>query len=167
MVCAMWVEQMSLPENRPAANPRRCTGIFQSVFSAEPHAVRNVLRAAVARFAPKISEGEAGALELLLAELLNNIVEHGYAYGQAGTISLSILCDRRGLSCSLIDDGVPLPPHCLHPPDLPDTGVATENMPEGGFGWFLIHDLARDLRYRREAGQNLLEFRLPLSAPET
>ncbi|WP_372839569.1 ATP-binding protein [Phaeovulum sp.] len=157
---------MSLPKNRSAPQQGRCTGVFQSVFPAEQHAVRKVLHAVMARFAPHISEGEAGALELLLAELMNNIVEHGYAPGRVGSISLSILCDGRGLSCSLIDDGKPLPSRCLHPPGLPDTAVAAESLPEGGFGWFLIHDLARDLRYRREDGQNLLDFRLPLGAPE-
>jgi len=139
--------------------------IFQQQFSAEAHAVRGALRAAVARFAPSISDDEAGALELVLAEVMNNIVEHSYAGGGNGTISLSIVRDRRGLSCSLSDDGVPLPEGCLARPKLPETAVLTEHLPEGGFGWYLIHDLTRDLGYRREGGQNLLAFRLPLAAP--
>lgn len=141
------------------------TEIFQRCFSAEPHAVRGALRAAVACFARQISLDEVGTLELVLAEVMNNIVEHSYAGGATGTISLSIVRDRCGLSCSLSDDGVPLPEGCLAPPQLPETAVSTEHLPEGGFGWYLIHDLARDLGYRREGGQNLLAFRLPLGAP--
>jgi serine/threonine-protein kinase RsbW len=34
------------------------------------------------------------------------------------------------------------------------------NLPEGGFGWFLIRALSRDLDYRRVGGRNLLSFRL-------
>ncbi|WP_280514091.1 hypothetical protein [Allosediminivita pacifica] len=35
-------------------------------------------------------------------------------------------------------------------------------LPEGGFGWFLIHELARELAYRHDGGMNRLTFRLPL-----
>jgi serine/threonine-protein kinase RsbW len=128
--------------------------------------VRGALRASVARFARQISQEEAGALELVLAEVLNNIVEHSYAGGSEGVISLSIVRDLSGLSCAISDDGVPLPEGCLTPPNLPEIAVATAQLPEGGFGWYLIHDLTQDLGYRREDKQNLLAFRLPIGAPQ-
>jgi serine/threonine-protein kinase RsbW len=40
------------------------------------------------------------------------------------------------------------------------TLAETATLPEGGFGWFLIRTLSRDLDYRREGGRNLLSFRL-------
>ncbi|MBW6505952.1 MAG: ATP-binding protein [Rhodobacteraceae bacterium] len=151
------------------SDPRRKVGrdIFHSRFSAEPHAVRGALRASVARFARQISPEEAGALELVLAEVLNNIVEHSYAGGSDGVISLSIVRDLSGLSCAVSDDGIPLPEGCLAPPCLPSAAVATAQLPEGGFGWYLIHDLTQDLGYRRDGGQNLLAFRLPIGVPES
>jgi len=150
---------------RNAQRPER--QIFHHSFHADPLSVRKALRAALARFLRQLTQDEAGTLELILAEVLNNIVEHGYGETGGGTITLSMVRDRRGLSCSVSDDGAALPLSCInsvpegearHRPD-PTT------LPEGGFGWFLIRDLAQDLGYHREQGHNLLAFRLPLTEP--
>ncbi|PCD76323.1 ATP-binding protein [Pseudothioclava arenosa] len=147
-----------------SASPDAAEGrIFHTSFPARPQAVREALRAAVARFARLMSADEAGTFELILAEILNNVVEHSYQDADEGTVTLSIVQDRRGLSCSISDDGVPLPEDCLRrvlpdDPGRPQPG----NLPEGGFGWFLIHDLAEELGYQRDANRNLLAFRLPL-----
>lgn len=144
------------------AEPR----IFHHQFVADPLSVRHALRAAMARFLRQMTETEAGTLELILAEVLNNIVEHGYDNSGEGSITLSIVRDRRGMNCAVSDDGAALPLECLlhgraggaEGHVRPDPG----DLPEGGFGWFLIRDLAEDLGYRRENGHNLLAFRLPL-----
>ncbi len=148
----------SVREMSPIARPE--PQIFYHSFPADPLSVRTALRAALARFLRQVSPEEAGTLELVLAEVLNNIVEHGYADSNFGTISLSIVRDRKGLSCSVSDDGVALPDTCLHSGS--NTGPSPDHLPEGGFGWFLIRDLAEDLGYHREKGRNLLAFRLPL-----
>ncbi|SFM91975.1 serine/threonine-protein kinase RsbW [Thioclava dalianensis] len=136
--------------------------IFHHSFPATMLAVRDALRAALARFLRQMTPEEAGTLELILAEVLNNIVEHSYADRPTGTITLSIVRDRRGLCCSVSDDGRPLPPTCLsalsEAPERPDPST----LPEAGFGWFLIRDLVTDLGYSREGARNLLAFRLPL-----
>lgn len=147
-----------------ARTERPSPQIFQKACDADALSVRDMLRAAIARFAQHISEDEAGTLELVLAEVLNNIVEHSYCGRDRGSISLSIVRDRRGLSCSVGDDGITLPAdHLLH-----DIGrlprPEPHDLPEGGFGWFLIRDLAEDLGYHREGDQNLLAFRLPIGA---
>ena len=49
-----------------------------------------------------------------------------------------------------------------HPADA----VSKTNMPEGGYGWFLIKQLARDMVYDRENGENFLIFRIPLGEGE-
>ncbi|WP_415183646.1 ATP-binding protein [Phaeovulum sp.] len=149
------------PGTRPSA--RLAPQIFHHSFPADPLSVRAALQTALNRFARQITPEEAGTLELVLAEVLNNIVEHGYRDREYGTIVLSIVRDRKGLSCSVSDDGITLPADCLHTrrnsPDRPSPTL----LPEGGFGWFLIHDLADHFGYRRENNQNLLAFRLPLS----
>lgn len=156
---------MQADENAHVCSPRTtrpAPQIFDHIFKADPLCVREALRAAIARFALQISEDEADTLELVLAEVMNNIVEHSYVDRELGDIGLSIVRDRRGLSCSISDDGVPLPAdHLLHnitnqPRPEPD------NLPEGGFGWFLIRDLAEDLGYFRDGDRNLLAFRLPI-----
>ncbi|MER5171956.1 ATP-binding protein [Thioclava sp. GXIMD2076] len=142
--------------------------IFHHSFPATPLAVREALRNALARFVLHMSQDEAGTLELLLAEILNNIVEHSYQDSGVGTITLSMVMDKRGLNCSVTDDGLELPAFVLEDPATFDTvenalqTLDTEELPEGGFGWFLIRDLAEDLGYRREDGRNMLAFRLPL-----
>jgi serine/threonine-protein kinase RsbW len=138
--------------------------MFNISIEADPLSVRAALRSAIARFIRQISEDEAGTLELVLAEVMNNIVEHSYGDGETGTIELSIVRDRRGLSCSLTDNGTPLPAdHLLR--NITDQPRPTpDNLPEGGFGWFLIRDLAEDLGYFRDGSRNLLAFRLPIKA---
>lgn len=152
-------------QGRDAERPE--AQIFHHSFPAEPLAVRSALRAALARFYRQLSPDESGTLELVLAEVLNNIVEHGYGESGEGTITLSIVRDRRGLSCSVSDDGVELPGDCLVPhADGEAQRPRPEHLPEGGFGWFLIRDLVEDLGYHRANGRNLLAFRLPLRPPK-
>ncbi|WP_223631913.1 ATP-binding protein [Rhodobacter sp. TJ_12] len=144
------------------APPRPEAKIFHHSFAATPLAVRTALRTALARFLRQLTPDEAGTLELVLAEVLNNIVEHGYGETGHGTITLSLVRDHRGLSCSISDDGVELPPACLAR-SIDDTHrPEPHTLPEGGFGWFLIHDLVEDLGYHRENGRNLLAFRMPM-----
>jgi serine/threonine-protein kinase RsbW len=129
-------------------------------FAAEPLAVRAALRGAVARFARRIGPRDAGALELALAEALNNVVEHAYA-GQCGTISLSIEVDHQTLHCQIVDQGGAMPG--LTPP-LGHTSEALaahrDLMCEGGWGWHLIRSLTQDLVYDRVGDENRLSFRI-------
>ncbi|OWY13537.1 hypothetical protein B6V73_17270 [Thioclava sp. JM3] len=151
------------PDPRPDGGEVR---VFNLSFPATPIAVRDALRAAVARFIRLMTEEEAGTLELILAEILNNIVEHSYGESEEGVIALSIVRDRKGLNCSVSDDGIPLPPACLDLRDRDPERPDPSSLPEGGFGWFLIRDLATDLGYHRQDGRNLLAFRMPLEPVE-
>ena len=40
------------------------------------------------------------------------------------------------------------------------------DLPEGGFGWYLIRDLARDVNYEREGWCNVLTLRLEVAQEE-
>jgi len=163
-----------LADRKSRGQPRQGQGaewpepqIFHHSFAADPLAVRQALRMALARFTRHMTPDEAGTLELLLAEVLNNIVEHGYADTGAGIITLSMVRDGRGLSCSVSDDGIELPADCLDRPIAIDSlRPIPDDLPEGGFGWFLIRDLAEDLGYHRVDGRNLLAFRMAL-APQS
>lgn len=105
-----------------------------------------------------LSADGRGTAEIVLAEALNNIVEHAYAH-HGGQIEVALSLTPPDLLCQISDRGLPLPDLCL------PSGVLTpleqlSDLPEGGFGWYLIRTLARDLDYRRDAGRNLLSFRL-------
>jgi len=128
-------------------------------FEAEPFAVRRALCRTVATFAGRIGEAAAGALELALAEVLNNIVIHAYG-GDGGSISLSIEFRADALHCRICDAGRAIPGGA--PPSVgPDTDPAGQPaLREGGWGWQILRKLAEDLTYERAGGENRLTFRI-------
>ena len=145
--------------------PRGAAWAFHLCFDAQPLAIRGALARVVSALPEVISTSALRiALEIVLAEVLNNIVEHAYACSK-GEIELTLWTEGEEVQVVITDQGTSMPageapkgkaalPH--HP----------DNLPEGGFGWMLIRALARDLRYNREAGSNRLAFRLtpPLSS---
>jgi serine/threonine-protein kinase RsbW len=126
------------------------------VIPSDPFAVRQGLDSLFqSLLLRQLDDADRGKAEIVLAEALNNIVEHAYADG-TGEIELTIRLNRRGLDCRIVDHGAPMPDETLPSGLL----AAPETLPEGGFGWFLIRALSEDLRYARVAGQNHLTFRL-------
>lgn len=99
------------------------------------------------------------SIEIAVAEVLNNIVEHAAPSDRFGAIRISVRAGPCGLLVCVSDDGRPLPngaPPCAM---LPELDVARADLPEGGFGWGLVQALTADLRYRRAAGRNELALR--------
>ena len=107
---------------------------------------------------------EHDVVELVLAEALNNIVEHAFPDDHpSGTIRISVAHRDNGLHVRIVDDGAPMPggkpPLGKRQPIGPDIS----RLPEGGFGWFLIYDLARDVHYRRLERHNQLDLRFAIA----
>lgn len=124
-------------------------------FSADAAAVRGALAGLLA--APTMAElgaDDRAIAELLLAEVLNNVVEHAYG-GQAGRIGLRLRRQGAGLCVCVVDGGRPMPDRRL-PAVMPPPVGAGDDLPQGGFGWPLIRALAHRLRYRRHRGCNVL-----------
>jgi serine/threonine-protein kinase RsbW len=108
-----------------------------------------------------LSDDDIANAELILAEALNNIVEHAYA-GTQGPVELDIDLCRDGLDCTLRDRGRPAP--FDGPPDTPLPEIEPPlSLPEGGFGWHIIRCLSTDLRYTRAGDWNEFSFRMPFS----
>lgn len=149
---------------RDAGPASRRADRFARCFPAEPHAVRAALRAAVARFARRISPEDAGALELTLAEVLNNIVEHAYGGLARGPVDLALCHTGAALCCRIEDRGRPMPHLALPEGALPPTVVAVADLAEGGWGWSLVRGLTENLAYERDGDRNRLTFRIPLDA---
>lgn len=130
-------------------------------FPGNAIAVREALADTIAALRILDLAGEEyGTIELVLAEVLNNIVEHAYADNQDGMIELEIVPKPNGLCCKLRDGGHPMPDGNVPLGNLPPSKTIIDDLPEGGFGWFLIRDLARDLQYTRSNGKNNLTFRI-------
>ena len=99
-----------------------------------------------------------GDLMIVLGEVLNNTVEHAMAGRDDGWIDLTVREAGERLEVLTVDDGRALPPTLLSGGDLPEMGEAVDDLPEGGFGWFIIHSLVDDLTYEREDGVNRMTF---------
>lgn len=150
---------------RSNTGPGQCAStrtqpMFHRVLDADPMIVRDTLHDIRLRFRGEVGDDTLGRLELVLAEVMNNVAEHSMAdRARLPVIHLCIVRHTSGLACALTDDGASLPEHCLLPRDLPS--LRGSDLPEGGFGWFLIQDLTQSLCYYREESRNYLAFSVP------
>ena len=104
---------------------------------------------------------EKGTIEIVLAEVLNNIVEHAYP-PSAPDGPIEITCAHRpdGLMLEIKDKGAAMPDGQLPLGQLGSLDVDMQDLPEGGFGWFMIKHLAHDVSYQRLGDENRLQMRL-------
>lgn len=135
-----------------------------SVQSSEM-AVRAALKKLLDGLGPlQLDIEEAGTVELVMAEALNNIVEHAYPSGDPiGSIKISCAHGRDGLHLTVVDHGRAMPNGRTPLGAAVDVNVAPCEIPEGGFGWFLIKDLAKDVTYQRVEPENRLSLRLAVA----
>ena len=136
---------------------------FKQSFMATELEARGAIAEVSARLRRSgLSSDRADEVEIALAEAINNVVEHGYAELEPGMIRL--LCSLRAASLDIriCDAGTPLPENRLPPGLAADVSVARADLPEGGFGWFLIRELTSDIRYDRCGLVNNLSLRFDL-----
>ena len=128
-------------------------------------AVREALRKLLEGLRPlSLDVEEAGTVELVMAEALNNIVEHAYPQGDPdGPISITCEHNRDGLHLTVVDRGRGMPDGQTPLGAPVELDVDMNDMPEGGFGWFLIKDLAKDVQYHRVEPENRLSLRLAVA----
>ncbi len=133
------------------------------VFSGGNFAVRKALSSVLDGLKPLALPDETLSItEIVIAECLNNIVEHAYADDSDGVIEINARRQQDSLWFRIRDDGHPMPAGTLpngHPHDL---DAMQDDLPEGGFGWFMIRELTKDLQYVRHEDQNRLTFSIPI-----
>ncbi len=137
---------------------------FAVSLAGTEDAVREGLAQAMAHLAPlRLNPDDAGTVELVLAEALNNVVEHALATTfEQTTIEIRGRSGAAGLHLTVIDRGAPMPDGAAPVAKTPNLDVEANDMPEGGFGWYLIHTLATDVRYVRIGTANHLSLQLPV-----
>lgn len=135
---------------------------FTLSFAGGEHAVRDGLAQLMTCLAPlSLTTEEAGTVELVMAEALNNVVEHALAATTTQTaIQLRGSHSAAGLRLTVIDQGAPMPKGQAPQENAPDVDVDMSDMPEGGFGWFMIHTLAQKVHYSRIGNANHLSLHL-------
>ncbi len=110
----------------------------------------------------QVDETLGDTAQIILAEVLNNIVEHAYNFTDGNPITLSITLRSNGLWCETFDEGLPMangvPPNGVMPKIDPKS---LSDLPEGGFGWAMVRELTQDIRYSRSGSVNHLTFLIP------
>jgi len=130
-------------------------------FAAAPAAVRTALGAVADTLEDRVDRRQVGAtVELVLAEVLNNILEHACSDCAEHHIGLDVWIARDRVCCRVCDDGRAMPDGA---PPRP-APLRPHALPERGFGWRLIRGLTSELEYVRAAGCNVLILHLPLPA---
>ncbi len=151
--------------NESAPTPPQVLAPFQLTVKSGEFAVREALAGLTTGLAPlSLDVEEIGTIELVMAEALNNIVEHAYPeeYND-GPIAVGCTHKADGLHIAVVDRGLPMPNGQAPIGMAQDVDVDLMDMPEGGFGWFLIQNLAKDVRYGRFGDENRLELRLAVA----
>ncbi len=103
-----------------------------------------------------------GNAQLVIAEVLNNIVEHGNLRPEQ-VIQTTVSLNYAGITCSVRDEAPEF--HVLEASRRVDAEpcAASIQLAEGGYGVFLIQTLAQGFRYLDVDHGNHLEFLIPLT----
>ena len=157
---------MTSPAERSVSEASLPLGAHTIRIDATPEGVRDGIRWINELF----PEGSVpldilAGMEIAVAEILNNVVEHAYAGVSDGKVHMVVDVEPTDLLFTIVDDGVPMPTG-----RLPSGAPADPNRPdfeqeEGGYGLYMIRQIARKLRYRRLGDQNQLTFRVALDKP--
>lgn len=144
--------------------PRPNRGDIAIRFATGEFEVRKALAMLMAKLAlHRLSVETMGHAEIVVAEVLNNIAEHGY--DGAGDVSLGVRVMPDRLRFTTVDAGRDLPQHLLSSGEMPKIPDNPRDLPEGGFGWAMIRELTDGLCYRRLDGRNHLTFCIPRADP--
>ena len=113
------------------------------------------LRADLADHAPV---PDCEAVELGVAEIVSNIIRHGYA-GQPGPIRIAWLLSPTRIVVRVCDCGAPIPRDKLDAAqhasiDFSETGI--DDLPEGGIGLAFVRQMFHTLDYRSRGRLNRL-----------
>lgn len=130
-------------------------------FRASGAAAQRAMARVVAALQKQGLQGAClGAAEIVLAEIVNNIVEHAYAGAARGEVGIAFDLAPGGLWLRVWDRGAEFPGG-VPPEGKPvDLAVPRGEMPEGGFGWHLIRSLVDEVTYERCDGVNRLGVRI-------
>lgn len=111
-----------------------------------------------------LPEDRVGDIQIALAEAVNNVVEHAYKGVPTGDVRIRCNLSSEQLWIRISDAGPPFPDGELPAGELADVSGPLEDLPEGGFGWFLIRELTSRIHYERTDGANLLSLCFQIEA---
>ena len=138
---------------------------FERRFAATEDAAGAVLIAARAFVDRHVPQGVmTGDIVVVMAEAVNNVVEHAYCGVARQDMCLSVELNDEQAVIELRDRGRPIDGALLLRKQMPRIDGAVADLPEGGFGWPLIHALASGVRIDRSEDENRLRLTVPFQA---
>ncbi len=93
------------------------------------------------------------ALQLAMDEASTNVIQHGYAGMNPGSLMLDLEIEPKQVVMRITDFGRPFEPY---EPDTPDVSAALKDGETGGFGLFLIYNTMDSVDYRTTEEGNCL-----------
>lgn len=103
----------------------------------------------------EVDADTAFSLRLAVDEACTNIIQHGYAGMDPGSIILDLRFESDKVVVDLTDFGRAFEPA---EPERPDLTAPAEERKEGGLGLFLIYETMDRIDYRVVAEGNILTF---------
>lgn len=110
-----------------------------------------------------LPDDQIGDVRIALAEAINNVVEHAYVGIAPAQVEVHCRLCREKLDVVILDTGNPMPGLQVPRGEPASVDTSRQELPEGGFGWFLIRQLANDVRYEHRDGYNRLELRFVIA----
>lgn len=102
---------------------------------------------------PGIDQETVYDLQLALDEAATNVITHGYAGMDPGSMILLLEIDLKRIRMTLTDFGHPFEPSSAPAPDLE---AALEDRPMGGFGLYFIYQTMDEVDYVTTSDSNTL-----------
>jgi serine/threonine-protein kinase RsbW len=109
-----------------------------------------------------LDESCADEVEICVVEAVNNAIEHAYLYKPGHTIEVLIQSNEEVLSISIKDTGNSM--EQLDPPNLDFDPEDLDNLPEGGMGLYIIHNVMDKISYDSANGVNTFTMLRRLAA---
>ena len=96
-------------------------------------------------------------IELSVAEAVNNIIKHAYKGNTGKLIEVDVSKNDRYVEVVFVDSGMPR--ENLEKPTLNFDPDDIDNLPEGGFGLYLIDTMMDENEYYSQNGKNILRLK--------
>jgi len=101
-------------------------------LEAHPNQIRHGLKTLMDTLSPHlVDQNDLGTLELILAEVLNNVTEHAYKEAGVGRIDVSTQIAKNHIAFHVVDWGVEMPGLTLPEGKLASLNVDLQDLPEG------------------------------------
>jgi anti-sigma regulatory factor (Ser/Thr protein kinase) len=91
-----------------------------------------------------------------VGEAVNNAIIHAYGREAGHEVEVEVRIESDRVVCTVADHGRPAPEEAHEKPRLEISPGEIEDLPEGGMGMFIIHEVMDRIEYESKGGRNVL-----------